>query len=232
MITRRAAADRGRSDFGWLLSRHTFSFGDYFDANHGGYRALRIINDDRVAGGGGFPRHPHRDMEIFSYVLDGALAHQDSLGTGSTIRRGEVQKMSAGTGIVHSEFNPDPDEPVHFLQVWILPERNGLPPSYEQKNFPESEKRGRLRLIGSRDGREGSIIFQQDVSIYASILAEGQSVRHPVDAGRNVWVQVARGAIDLDGTRLDEGDGAAVSGLPKVAIAGAGDAEILLFDLA
>lgn len=171
-------------------------------------------------------------MEIFSYVLDGALAHQDSLGTGSTIRRGEVQKMSAGTGIVHSEFNPDPDEPVHFLQVWILPERNGLPPSYEQRSFPDSEKQGRLRLIGSRDGREGSIVFQQDVSIYASILAEGQRVRHAVGAGRNVWVQVARGSIDLDGTRLDEGDGAAVSGLTGVAIAGAGDAEILLFDLA
>ena len=232
MITRRAAEERGKSDFGWLDSRHTFSFGEYHDARHMGFRTLRVINDDRVAGGAGFGRHPHRDMEIFSYVLDGALAHQDSLGTGSTVRAGGVQKMSAGTGILHSEFNPSEKEPTRFLQIWILPDRAGHEPSYEDKRFDEDAKRGKLALVGSRDGRDGSITFHQDVAIYASSLAPGQTVSHTLAQGRGAWVQVARGRVDVNGTPLGEGDGAAIEKEPAVTIRGLEDAEILLFDLA
>lgn len=232
MITRRPATERGTSDFGWLDSRHSFSFGEYYDPNHMGFRTLRVINDDRVAAGAGFGRHPHRDMEIFSYVLDGALAHKDSLGTGSTVGPGEVQKMSAGTGILHSEFNPSQTEPTRFLQVWIIPQRVGLPPSYEQKAFSDDEKRGRLKLIGSTDGRDGSIVFQQDVSIYACILAPGQSVEHTPAAGRGVWVQVARGGVAVNGVVLDEGDGVAIEDESVVSVRGRSDAEVLLFDLA
>lgn len=232
MIIRRPAVERGASDFGWLDSRHTFSFGDYFDPQHMGFRTLRVINDDRVAGGAGFGRHPHRDMEIFSYVLDGALAHKDSLGTGSTVGPGEVQKMSAGTGILHSEFNPSPTEPTRFLQVWIIPERTGLPPSYEQRGFTAEDKRGRLKLIGSKDGRDGSIVFHQDVSVYASVLAPGDSVAHAPAPGRGVWVQVARGSVTVNGVRLDEGDGASIENETSVAVAGISEAEVLLFDLA
>jgi quercetin 2,3-dioxygenase len=232
LITRRAAEERGKSDFGWLDSRHTFSFGEYHDARHMGFRTLRVINDDRVAGGAGFGRHPHRDMEIFSYVLDGALAHQDSLGTGSTVRAGGVQKMSAGTGILHSEFNPSEKEPTRFLQVWILPDRAGHEPSYEDKRFDEDAKRGKLALVGSKDGRDGSITFHQDVAIYASSLAAGQTVSHPLAQGRGAWVQVARGRVDVNGTPLGEGDGAAIEKEPAVTIRGLEDAEILLFDLA
>jgi quercetin 2,3-dioxygenase len=232
MVTRRPAAERGLSDFGWLDSRHTFSFGEYHDPRHMGFGALRVINDDRVAGGGGFGRHPHRDMEIFSYVLDGALAHEDSLGTGSTIGPGDVQKMSAGTGIVHSEFNPSKTEPVRFLQVWIIPERTGLAPSYEQKAFSRADRQGRLKLIGSRDGREDSIVFHQDVSVFASNLAPEESVAHRPAPGRRVWIQVARGAVTASGVRLDEGDGAAVIDEQVIRIAGIADAELLLIDLA
>jgi redox-sensitive bicupin YhaK (pirin superfamily) len=197
-----------------------------------GFRTLRVINDDRVVGGAGFGRHPHPDMEIFSYVLDGALAHQDSLGTGSTVRAGGVQKMSAGTGILHSEFNPSKSEPTRFLQIWILPDRTGHEPSYEDKRFEGDAKRGKLALLGSRDGRDGSITFHQDVAIYASSLAPGQTVSHTLAAGRGAWVQVARGRIDVNGTGLGEGDGAAIEGEPAVTIRGLEDAEILLFDLA
>jgi redox-sensitive bicupin YhaK (pirin superfamily) len=232
MITRRPASERGKSDFGWLDSRHTFSFGGYYDPEHMGFGALRVVNDDRVIGGAGFGRHPHRDMEIFSYVLDGALAHEDSLGTGSTIGPGEVQKMSAGTGIVHSEFNPSETEPTRFLQVWIIPERTGLHPSYEQKAFGDADKRGRLKLIGSRDGRDGSIVIRQDVSVFAGILAPGQTVEHRPASGRRVWIQVARGAVAVGGVRLDEGDGAAIVDEAAIAVEGIADAEILLFDLA
>ena len=232
MITRRAAEERGRSDFGWLDSRHTFSFGEYHDPRHMGFRTLRVINDDRVVGGAGFGRHPHRDMEIFSYVLDGALAHEDSLGTGSTVRAGGVQKMSAGTGILHSEFNPSKSEPTRFLQIWILPDRAGHEPSYEDKRFEDDAKRGKLALVGSRDGRDGSITFHQDVAIYASSLAPGQTVSQTLAAGRGAWVQVARGRVDVNGTGLGEGDGAAIEGEPEVTIRGLEDAEILLFDLA
>lgn len=232
MLSRRPAAERGTSNFGWLDSRHSFSFGEYHDPRHMGFRSLRVINDDRVAAGAGFGRHPHRDMEIFSYVLEGALKHEDSLGSGSTVGAGEVQKMSAGTGILHSELNPSPSQALHFLQVWILPERKGLPPSYEQKGFSEADKRGRVALIGSRDGRLGSIRFNQDVAIFASILGTGETVRHEVAAGRGAWVQVARGSVTVNGVRLDEGDGAAAVDEPAVTLAGVSDAEVLLFDLA
>ncbi len=232
MITRRPAAERGSSNFGWLDSRHTFSFGEYHDPRHMGFRSLRVINDDRVIGGAGFGRHPHRDMEIFSYVLEGALRHEDSLGSGATVGPGEVQKMTAGTGILHSEFNPREEEPLRFLQVWILPEKKGLPPSYEQKSFSDADKRGRLRLIGSRDGRDGSIGFQQDVAIYASMLAPDQTVEHRIAAGRGAWVQLARGSLTVNGTRLDEGDGAAIVDEPVLTLQGVSECEGLLFDLA
>ena len=232
MIAVRSAADRGATDFGWLDSRHTFSFGDYHDPRHMGFRSLRVVNDDRVVAGRGFGRHRHRDMEILSYVLEGRLSHEDSLGTGATVGPGEVQKMSAGTGILHSEFNPSPSEPLRFLQVWILPERTGLPPSYERKAFGDADKRGRLKLIGSRDGRDGSILIQQDVAVYASILDPGGAVAHRVMPGRGAWLQVVRGSVDLNGARLVEGDGAAIVDEAGMTIRGAAPSEILLFDLA
>ena len=232
MITRRPASERGTSNFGWLDSRHTFSFGEYHDPRHMGFRSLRVINDDRVTGGAGFGRHPHRDMEIFTYVLDGSLKHEDSLGTGSTIGPGEVQKMTAGTGILHSEFNPSQTEPLHFLQVWILPEKKGLKPSYDQRAFSDADKRGRLKLIGSRDGRDGSIGFQQDVAIFASILGPGELVTQTIAPGRGAWVQVARGSVAVNGSRLDEGDGAAIESERDVTLSGVSEAEVLLFDLA
>jgi hypothetical protein len=232
MITRRPADARGVSDFGWLDSRHTFSFGEYHDPAQMGFRALRVINDDRVTGGAGFGRHPHRDMEIFSYVLEGALTHKDSLGNGAESREGDVQKMTAGTGILHSEFNPRETEPARFLQVWIAPERTGLAPSYEQRTFTADQKRGRLALIGSRDGRDGSIRFYQDVDIYASVLAGGERVVHRLRPERSAWLQVARGSAVVNGVPLVEGDGAAVTGEPEITIRGDSDAEVLLFDLA
>jgi redox-sensitive bicupin YhaK (pirin superfamily) len=228
----RPAAERGVTDLGWLDSRHTFSFGDYHDPKHLGFRSLRVINDDRVIGGAGFGRHPHRNMEIFSYVLEGKLVHEDSLGTGSTIGPGEVQKISAGTGIHHSELNGSETEPLRFLQVWIVPERTGLPPSYEQKAFTDADKRGRLKLIGSNDGREGSIAFGQDVAIYASILESGDAVEHRPPASRGVWVQIMRGSATVNGERLDEGDGAALVDEPSISVRGATPCELLLFDLA
>jgi quercetin 2,3-dioxygenase len=236
MLTLRKAEERGRANFGWLDSRHTFSFGSYFDPAHMGFGPLRVINDDRVAGGEGFPPHPHADMEIVSYVVDGALEHKDSIGTGSVIRPGDVQRMSAGSGIRHSEFNASPTEPVHFLQIWIIPEKKGLKPGYEQKSFPASEKRGKLRLVGSRDGRDGSVTIHQDVDLYASVLDASDAVTHELKHGRKAWVQVARGAVSLNGLDLREGDGVAVEepGVLKLepgATANDG-AEVLLFDLA
>jgi redox-sensitive bicupin YhaK (pirin superfamily) len=232
MITRRPAAERGVSNLGWLDSRHTFSFGEYHDPEHMGFRSLRVINDDRVLGGAGFGRHPHRDMEIFSYVLEGKLAHEDSLGTGATVGAGEVQKMSAGTGILHSEFNPSPTDPLRFPQVWIVPDRRGLRPSYEQRAFNDADKRGRLKLIGSRDGNNGSIVFHQDVTLYASILGEGVAVEHRLAAGRGAWLQVALGTVVVNGQRLDEGDGASIVDDAAITIRGASESEVLLFDLA
>lgn len=232
MQTLRKAEDRGRANFGWLDSRHTFSFGHYFDPDHMGYGPLRVINDDRIAGGQGFPTHPHADMEIVTYVLDGALAHKDSLGNGSQIRPGDVQRMSAGTGIRHSEFNASPDELVHLLQIWIIPEKRGLAPSYEQTTFDAAGKRGALRLIGSRDGRDGSVTIHQDVDLYATLLGEGEAVTHDLAAGRKSWVQVARGTVKLNGEQLRPGDGVAVEDAATVALVGSSDdAEVLLFDM-
>lgn len=233
MMTIRKSEDRGRVDLGWLDSRHSFSFGDYHDPEHMGFGALRVINDDRVASGKGFATHGHRDMEIVSYVLEGALAHRDSLGNGSVIARGDVQRMSAGTGVEHSEFNPSASEPAHFLQIWIIPEARGLEPSYEQTSFSDAEKRGRLRLVASRGGRDGSLAIHRDVDLYAALLADGEVVRHKLETGRNSWVQVARGAVAIAGRLLTAGDGAAIDHVEAVEIAGVGEeAEVLLFDLA
>jgi redox-sensitive bicupin YhaK (pirin superfamily) len=230
MITVRHAKDRGHFDHGWLNTFHTFSFADYHDPAHMGFRSLRVLNDDRVAPGQGFGEHRHRDMEIVSYVLEGALAHRDSMGNSGVIRPGDVQKMSAGTGVQHSEFNGSRTEPVHFLQIWIVPEVRGIAPAYEQKTFPPDERRGRLRLIGSRDGRDGSVTIRQDVDAYASVLEDGQDARHVLAPGRSAWLHVAEGELELNGNRLEEGDGAAVENERELAIAGKG-AEFLLFDL-
>jgi hypothetical protein len=230
MISIRRAAERGHFDHGWLNTYHTFSFADYHDPAHMGFRALRVINEDRVAPGQGFGAHRHRDMEILSYVLEGALAHQDSMGNSGVIRPGDVQRMSAGTGVQHSEFNGSTTESVHFLQIWILPERPGTAPGYEQKTFPDEEKRGRLRLIGSPDGRDGSVRIASDVDVYASVLEDGEEVRHTLAPGRSAWLQVAKGEVELNGRRLQAGDGAAVTGESDLELAGKGS-KFLLFDL-
>jgi quercetin 2,3-dioxygenase len=232
MIVRRPAAERGHANHGWLDSRHTFSFSDYYDAEHMGFRSLRVINEDRVEPGHGFGRHQHRDMEIISYVLEGALGHRDSMGTGSTITPGDVQRMSAGTGVHHSEMNPSPTEPVHFLQIWLLPERRGIEPEYEQKRFEPADKRGRLRLIAARDGRDGAVTVHQDVDLYAGIFDAGQGARLELRPGRYAWVQVARGAVTLNDVPLGQGDGAAVSDESSLDLVATADAEVLVFDLA
>lgn len=229
----RKSEDRGTANFGWLDSKHSFSFGSYYDPQHMGFGPLRVINEDRVAPGGGFPTHPHADMEIISYVLDGGLQHRDSLGTGSVIRPGDVQRMTAGTGIRHSEFNASNASSVHFLQIWILPERRGLKPSYEQKTFGASEKTGQLRLVGSRDGRNGSVTIHQDVDLYASVLEPGHSVSHTLAEGRIAWIQVARGVVLFQGdTLLRAGDGVAIESAGELRIAGQQNAEVLVFDMA
>ena len=232
MMTIRLAADRGHTDFGWLDSWHTFSFGEYMDYDHMGFRSLRVINDDKVAAGGGFPTHPHRDMEIITWVLSGALEHKDSLGTGSVIRPGDLQRMTAGTGIRHSEFNASKTDPVHLLQIWIFPEKPGLTPSYAQTSFPTAERKGQLKLVASRDGRDGSVSFHQDASLYAAALAPGQKVAHTLAQGRAAWVQVATGAVTLNGKQLVAGDGAAVTDESSLELIGVEDGETLLFDLA
>jgi quercetin 2,3-dioxygenase len=231
MITVRLASERGHVERGWLDSYFTFSFADYYDPRHMGFRSLRVINDDRIEPGRGFGMHPHRDMEILTYVLEGALEHRDSLGTGSVIRPGDVQRMSAGTGIVHSEANPSPSEPVHLLQIWLLPEREGIAPGYEQRAFPEEERRSRLRLLASRDGRDGALTIHQDVELYATLLAAGESVTHRLRPGRHAWVQVASGAVTLNGKPLHAGDGAAVSDEEAVTLSASEGSEVLLFDL-
>ena len=231
MITLRKAEDRGKFDHGWLNTSHTFSFGQYYDPNHVGFQTLRVINQDRVIPGAGFGTHGHRDMEIITYVLEGALEHKDSLGTGAVIYPGEVQRMSAGTGIRHSEFNHSKTDSVHFLQIWILPEQEGLPPSYEQRNFPLEEKRGKLRLVAAKDGREGAVTVHQDVELYASVLEPGDSVSHHLQRDRHAWVQVVQGAITLNGLPLAAGDGAAISDEDKVDVQADTSTEILLFDL-
>ncbi|MBD3885786.1 pirin family protein [Phormidium tenue FACHB-886] len=233
MITLRPAQERGSAYFGWLDSRHTFSFGEYFDPNHMGFANLRVINEDKVSPGQGFATHGHRDMEIISYVLEGALEHKDSLGTGSVIRPGDVQRMSAGTGIMHSEYNASKTEPVHFLQIWILPEKKGIEPGYEQKTFTDAEKQGGLRLVGSRDGRDGSITIHQNVDLFAATLHEGDEVSHTFANGRVAWLQVTRGAVQLNDRTLAAGDGAAISDESSITLRGtANDAEVLLFDMA
>lgn len=233
MITLRPAQDRGSANFGWLDSRHTFSFGEYSDPNHMGFADLRVINEDKVTPGQGFNTHGHRDMEIVSYVLEGALEHKDSIGTGSVIRPGDVQRMSAGTGIMHSEYNASKTEPVHFLQIWILPEQKGIAPGYEQKTFTAEEKRGILRLVGSRDGRDGSITIHQDINLYASVLQEGETVSHALAQKRVTWLQVVRGAVQLNDQSLRAGDGAAIAEESHITLQGASDdSEVLLFDMA
>ena len=227
----RRAAERGHGDHGWLDTWHTFSFADYYDPRFMGFRVLRVINEDTVAPGGGFPTHGHRDMEIISYVLDGGLEHRDSLGTGSVIRPGDVQRMSAGTGVRHSEFNASRTEPVHFLQIWIEPARAGIAPGYEQKAFSDADKRGRLRLVASPDGAEGSVTIHQDARVYATRLGAGETVEHKLAPGRHAWVQVVRGALTIDGGKLAHGDGAAITGEPSIPLTGEGDTEALLFDL-
>jgi redox-sensitive bicupin YhaK (pirin superfamily) len=227
----RKSEERGKANFGWLDSRHSFSFGHYHDPAHMGFGPLRVINEDKVAPGGGFPTHPHSNMEIISYVLEGALEHKDSIGTGSVIRPGDLQRMTAGSGVRHSEFNASKTDPVHFLQIWVIPETQGLKPSYEQKSFSVEEKRGKLRLVGSRDGRENSVTIHQDVDLYATVLKAGEAVSHTIADGRGAWVQVVRGAAILNGTRLDAGDGVAVSRSGTLALEGAGDTEVLLFDM-
>jgi redox-sensitive bicupin YhaK (pirin superfamily) len=232
MLTIRKAGDRGHFDFGWLDTKHTFSFGEYYDPRHVGFRDLRVINEDVVRGGGGFGTHPHRDMEIVTYVLAGALAHKDSMGNGSVIRPDDVQRMSAGTGVTHSEQNASGDEPVHLLQIWLLPAATGTPPSYEQRAFSTEEKRGRLRLVGAPDGREGAVTIHQNVQLYASVLAPGERVQHALAPGRHAWVQVIRGRVTVNGERLGAGDGAALSDERLVELVADEDSELLLFDLA
>ena len=232
MINIRKSNERGHADHGWLDSHFTFSFADYFDPEHVQFRSLRVMNDDRVAGGGGFPKHPHRDMEIVTYVLEGALEHKDSMGNGSVIKPGDVQYMSAGTGVAHSEFNASKTEPVHLYQIWMLPEKPGLQPAYDQKNFGEDEKRGKLRLVASPDGRDGSVRIRQNNDLYATLLSSGESVKHALKKNRYAYVQVARGSVKLNGTRLDEGDGAAITAEKAVELTGVQESEVLLFDLA
>lgn len=232
MIRIRRSADRGRANFGWLDSRHTFSFGGYHDPAHMGFGPLRVINEDQVIGGAGFPAHPHRDMEIISYVLAGALEHRDSTGGGSVIRPGDVQRMSAGSGIVHSEFNASRDEPVHFLQIWIMPDRQGVTPGYEQKTFSVEDRANRLRLVAAADGREGALTIHQDADVYASALAAGREVAHHLRPGRLAWIQMARGEAIVAGQTLQQGDGAAIANVADIAIQGGGaGAELILFDM-
>jgi quercetin 2,3-dioxygenase len=223
---------RGHANFGWLDSRHTFSFGHYHDPLHMGFGALRVINEDRVSPGAGFDTHGHADMEIISYVLEGALEHKDSIGTGSVIRPGEVQRMTAGTGIRHSEFNASASEPVHFLQIWIVPAERGLEPGYEQKAFSEAERSGAWKLVGSREGRDGSVTIHQDVDLYSSLLANGDTLTFEVQPGRRVWLQVARGTLTANGETLYAGDGLGLTGAGALALTATDDAEVLLFDLA
>jgi redox-sensitive bicupin YhaK (pirin superfamily) len=231
MITVRKSSDRGFADHGWLRSHHSFSFADYYDPQEMGWGSLRVINEDRVQPGQGFGTHGHRDMEIISYVLAGQLQHRDSMGNGTVIRPGDVQRMSAGTGVRHSEFNPSPSAPVHFLQIWIEPEAHGLPPGYEEKFFAPEDKRGRLRLVASRDGREGSVTVHRDADLYASLLNTDERVSHRIAAGRLAYLHLVRGAVRINGVALATGDAAKIDGEQELVIAADEDSELLLFDL-
>lgn len=228
----RRSHERGFADHGWLRSHHTFSFANYYDPRHMGFRSLRVINEDRVAPSAGFPSHPHRDMEILSYVLSGGLEHRDSMGNGSVIRPGDVQRMSAGTGVFHSEFNASDSEPVHFLQIWLLPDTAGHEPGYEQRHFDASEKRGRLRLVASPDGRLGSVRIHQDAALFAGLFTADERTRYELAEDRHAFVHVVRGEVQVDGERLGAGDAFALSGGGDIPIVGVADAEVLLFDLA
>jgi redox-sensitive bicupin YhaK (pirin superfamily) len=232
MITIRRAGDRGRSRFDWLDSRHTFSFGEYRDPRHMGFHTLRVINDDRVGPGGGFGLHPHRDMEIISYVLEGALEHQDNMGHRKLIPAGDLQSMSAGRGVVHSEFNHSKEEPVHFLQIWILPRERGIPPAYHQRAFPPQEKRGKLRLVAGPKGGEGTLEIHQDAQVFITLLERGDQVQQPIPRGRHVWVHVVRGNLVVNGEPAAEGDGVALESEERLTIeAGEDQGEALVFDL-
>jgi len=232
MITVRKSEARGHANHGWLDSYHTFSFAGYYDPNYMNFRSLRVINEDVVSPGKGFGTHGHSDMEIITYVLEGALEHKDSLGTGAVIKPGEVQRMTAGTGIQHSEFNHSQTDPVHLLQIWLLPDTKGLSPSYEQRDFPLAERRGKLRLVAARDARDGAVKVHQDVDLYVAVLDKDSRVSHALQPHRHAWVQVARGSVSLNGLTLEMGDAAAVSDEAEVVIEAAEDAEFLLFDLA
>ena len=232
MITLRRSTERGGGDYGWLNTRHTFSFSDYYDPRWMGFRSLRVINEDWIAPDGGFPPHPHADMEIITYVLEGKLEHKDSLGTGSVILPGDGQRMTAGRGIRHSELNPSNKEPVHLYQIWILPEKKGLEPSYEQKTFPAGEKQGKLRVIASRDAQDGSVKINQDAQLYVSLLQPGEEVEHQFAKNRHGWLQVARGSVEVNGQKFSAGDGAAISDEQAIAIKATDKSEVLLFDLA
>jgi len=232
MINILKSNERGHANHGWLNTRFTFSFADYYDPKHVEFRTLRVMNDDRVAGGGGFPTHPHRDMEIVTYVLEGALQHKDSMGNGSVIKPGDVQYMSAGTGVAHSEFNASETEPVHLYQIWMFPDKNGYKPAYDQKNFSDAEKRGKLRLLVSPDGRDGSVKIRQNNELYATVLGDGDRVQHELKPERHAYVQVAKGSVKLNGTTLETGDGAAISAETTLELTGVKEAEVLVFDLA
>jgi redox-sensitive bicupin YhaK (pirin superfamily) len=231
MLEIRRSADRGRADHGWLKSFHTFSFADYHDPEWMGYGPLRVINDDRVAPGQGFGKHGHRDMEILTYILTGELEHRDSMGNGSVIRTGDVQRMSAGTGVTHSEYNPSATEEVHFLQIWILPDALRLAPGYEQRHFTAADKRGLLRLIAAHDGEEGSVLIHQQARVYAGLLDGTEHAEFRVAPGRRAWLQMARGALSVDGVRLSAGDGARTTGPAQLTLRSGTDAEVLVFDL-
>lgn len=232
MITIRRSKDRGHAQHGWLDSHHTFSFADYFDPDNMGFRSLRVINEDRVTPGQGFGTHGHRDMEILSYVLDGALEHEDSMGTGSVIRPGDVQRMSAGSGVRHSEFNASKSDEVHFLQIWIIPEKSGIEPSYEQKTFTTEQKQGKLRVVASPDGRDGSVTIHADAVVSAGLFGKGDGAEWELAKGRHAWIHVARGKVRVNGKELGAGDGAAVSEETSVRVEGIDGGEVLVFDLA
>jgi quercetin 2,3-dioxygenase len=232
MISVRKANDRGFTNIDWLKSRHTFSFGEYYDPKEQGFSDLRVINEDWVAPGMGFPTHSHRDMEIITYVVDGAVQHKDSMGNGSVIRPGDVQRMSAGTGVMHSEYNPSKVEELHLLQIWIMPDRRGHQPGYEQKNVTETEKRGKLRLVASPDGREGSVTIHQDALLYAGIVEDGKPLEFAMTPGRRGYLQVVKGSVNLNGVALEHGDGARIVEESAIEIVGREESEVLLFDLA
>ncbi|MEO1080078.1 MAG: pirin family protein [Pseudomonadota bacterium] len=227
----RKADERGIADFGWLKSAHTFSFGRYYDSRHMGFGVLRVVNEDRVEPGEGFETHSHKDMEILSYVVEGELEHKDDIGNGSIIRRGDLQRMSAGTGVTHSEYNASQTDPVHFLQIWIVPEQRGIAPGYEQRHFPLEDRRGKLQLLASRDGRLGSVSMAQDVSIYSTILSAGETVTTPLRPDRAAWIQVVKGAVSVNSEQLGAGDGMAVTDANAIHLAHASAAEVLIFDL-